>query len=331
MERTLSQPQVSVVLPVYNGAAYVGRAIASILVQTFTDFELIAIDDGSTDATPQILDRIADPRLRVVHQDNRGLSATLNRGLELARGRYVARQDHDDLSRPERLASQVAFLDAHPACGLVGTRAEIWVGDVMTSRVHDHPLTDAALRFELLFDNPFVHSSVMLRKTVLETVGGYSTDPARRSPEDYELWSRIARHAELANLPERLLVYREVQSSLSRLARRPFVHKLVLFSSENLAYCLGASTPTSDMVDVAALTHWAFDRLSDRPSLERMLRLVTRAAERIDPRGTSSELARLLELHKRSLRRRYRLRGRLAQSVLELLRASRQRLRASLR
>jgi hypothetical protein len=328
-DRSLSQPRVSVVLPVYNGAADVRRAIDSILAQTFRDFELIVIDDGSTDATPGILDEVTDVRVRVLHQRNCGLPETLNRAIALCRGCYVARQDHDDLSLPTRLARQVSFMDAHPDCGLLGTRAEIHVDDVASGRVIDHPLHHAALCFALLFDTAFVHSSVMLRKTALDAVGGYSTDPARQPPEDYELWPRIARLYQVANLPERLLIYREVPGSLSRAAPRPFEQKLVLLSAENVAHCLGAAAPTADMVDLAALTHSALDRISARPDLGRILSLVQRAAERIDPHGSSRELAQQLVERKRRLRVQYRLRGKLGQIARRILRAAR-RMRSAL-
>jgi hypothetical protein len=331
MDRSLSQPRVSVVLPVYNGAADVRRAIDSILSQTFRDLELIVIDDGSTDATPRILDEIADPRVRVFHQRNCGLPETLNRAIALCRGYYVARQDHDDLSLPTRLERQVTFMDAHTDCGLLGTRAEIHVGDVASGRAIDHPLHHPALCFELLFDTPFVHSSVMVRKAVFDAVGGYSTDPARQPPEDYELWPRIARRFQVANLPERLHIYREVPGSLSRVRPRPFEQKLVLLSAENMAYCLGAPTPTPDMIDLAALTHSAFDRVSAHPDLGRLLGLVQRAAERIDPHGSSRELAQRLERRQRYLRLQYRLRGKLAQNMVRIFRAARRRVRPSFR
>src|SRR5579871_6531806 len=209
-----STPEVSVVLSVRNGGADLPKAIGSILAQSFTDFELIAINNGSTDGTRSYLDSIADPRLRVFHQADAGLAAALNRGISLARGRYVARQDHDDLADTHRIAKQVQFLDAHPDHALVGTRAEIWIGDTPSGRFHDHPTDDRLLRFDLLFNNPFVHSSVMIRKAALDRVGTYTTDPARQPPEDYELWSRISRHYRVANLAERLTIYREVPSSM---------------------------------------------------------------------------------------------------------------------
>jgi glycosyltransferase involved in cell wall biosynthesis len=274
------QPSVSVVLPVYNCTAYVGEAIESILAQTHADFELIVIDDGSTDDTPRIVQRHRDPRLRFYSQANRGLAATLNRGIELANGRYIARQDQDDISRPERLRRQAAFLDAHPHCALVGTWAEIWVGRTPTDRVHRHPSENAVLQYELLLDNPFVHSSVMLRKEALEAVGNYSTDRERQPPEDFELWSRIARKYEVANVPETLHVYREVPGSMSRAGDSPFVNHLVTICAENIAWAAETEPGDPRVVNIAALAHFAAGRLLGEPDFEAMSDVFVRAAAR---------------------------------------------------
>ena len=298
-------PLVSVLLPVYNGAADVEQAIESILKQTFADYELIIINDGSKDDSAQVLERLPDPRIRLFHQDNAGLAATLNRGISLARGRYIARQDQDDLSHPERLERQAAFMEANPDYGLLGTWAQIWIGNQPTDRAHDHPADHAALSFELLFNNPFVHSSVMLRKTAVEAVGGYTTDPARQPPEDYELWSRMARYARAANLPERLLVYREVPSSMSRTGPNPFQERLVLLCAENIAAVLGQPAPSRDVLDVAALTHSAHHRLSPQPNIERMCAVVLAAGDRIAASASGSDVLRRVDARIQSLRHQY--------------------------
>jgi glycosyltransferase involved in cell wall biosynthesis len=274
-------PLVSVILSVRNGAADLPRAIDTILAQTFADLELIAIDDGSTDGTAAVLDGVRDPRVRVVHQKNMGLAAALNRGIVLARGRYIARQDHDDRAKPTRVEKQVAFLEANPDYALVGTRAEIWAGDRKTWRVHDHPTDNASLQFDLLFDNPFVHSSILMRKTALDMVGLYTTNPTRHPPEDYELWSRIARRYKVANLAERLTIYREVPNSLSRERPVPYIERIVAISAENLAAALGAASPGRDHWDIAALNQRAGGRLSADPDIERMCRIVRDAGDRI--------------------------------------------------
>lgn len=286
-----SSPTVSVVLSVKNGGRDLPQALGTILNQSFTDFELIAINNGSTDSTRSYLDSIVDPRVRVFHQADAGLASALNRAISLSRGCYIARQDHDDLADPSRIAKQVEFLDAHPNHGLVGTRAEIWIGDTPSGRSHDHPTEDRLLRFDLLLNNPFVHSSVMIRKSALDRVGSYTTDPARQPPEDYELWSRISRHYRVANLAERLTVYREVPSSMSRVSAQPFLEKLVTISSENLAHATGTGAPQQIHVDVAALFHGAAARVSPEPDPEALCAVLAEAGRRIGDGQVVPELA----------------------------------------
>lgn len=299
------QPTVSVVLPLYNCTAYVGEAIESILAQTYADFELIVIDDGSTDETPRIAQGYRDSRLRFYAQANHGLAATLNRGIGLASGRYIARQDQDDVSRPERFRRQVAFLEAHPQCALVGTWADIWTGRAPSGRVHRHPSDNAALQYELLLDNPFVHSSVMLRKEALDAVGGYSTDRERQPPEDFELWSRIARKYEVANIPEVLHIYREVAGSMSRANDSPFVNHLVTICAENIAWASGTEASNPHVVNIAALAHSAARRIEGEPDFEAMTDIFGRAVARVAGEGREASALRAAARIK-ALRARYR-------------------------
>ncbi|HTI80192.1 MAG TPA: glycosyltransferase family 2 protein [Acetobacteraceae bacterium] len=297
MGAPLNTPTVSVILPVYHGAADVPAAIRSILDQDYEDFELIAIDDGSfKDDSRAVLRRIAaetgDPRLRVVELErNIGLAAALNHGISLARGRYIARQDQDDISKPGRLAAQVRHLEADAACAMVGTRAEIWIGDKATGRVHDHPTEDGVLKFDLLWNNPFVHASVMFRREVTEVIGVYSTDPARQPPEDYEYWSRIARRYPVANLPERLVIYRETPSSMSRQGPNPFLDRLLLIAAENLAHWNGLTEPDAACKDAVALLNAAHDRLSPNADIGAISARVARAGDAIAALGPAPALA----------------------------------------
>jgi hypothetical protein len=277
-----SNPTVSVVLSVRNGGTDLPKALETILNQSFSDLELIAINNGSTDGTRAFLDQVVDPRVRVYHQEDKGLAAALNRGISLARGRYIARQDHDDWAVPTRIAQQVAFLDAKPDHALVGTRAEIWIGDSPTGRFHDHPTEDAELRFALLSNNYIVHSSVMMRKAALDEVGVYATDPSRQPPEDYELWSRIARRFRIANLPERLTIYRELPTSMSRASANPFKEKVILISAENLAMATdGAPKPRRIHLDIASLAHGAPEKVSQTADIEAMCAVISKAGAAI--------------------------------------------------
>lgn len=299
----MSTPPITVLLPVYNGADYIEKAIASVLAQTFTNFELLIINDGSQDNTVELLNRFDDPRIRCIHQENRGLAATLNLGCSLAKGEFIARQDQDDVSHPARLEKQLAYMQTHPDCALLGTWAEIHVGDQPTDRSHDHATEHGMLCLDLLFNNPFVHSSVMFRRDAILDIGGYTTDPDRQPPEDYELWSRMARRYRIANLPERLLVYREVPQSMSRTGANPFLEKLVTICAENLAYASGLKTASAACVNMAALTHSAYHRLSARPDFQEMQSLLDAATKNI---AATSDMP--LEVQKASRERENSLR-----------------------
>ena len=234
------QMALSVLMPAYNAADYLRPAIESILKQSFSDFEFIIIDDGSGDETPAIVESYHDERIRFFRQSNQGLAATLNRGIELANGTLLARQDADDLAHPDRFAKQKAFLDTHPEIAMVGTAAEIWVEDRPSGRYHRHPCDPADLALSMHFDNYFVHSSIMIRRCVFDKVGLYTSAKARQ-PEDFELWSRVARHFLIANLPDALEIYRERAGSICRTDR--FEDKCITLAAENIAFTLDRSEP----------------------------------------------------------------------------------------
>ena len=209
----MSAPAVSVLMAVYNGEPWLGEALASVLMQSLKDLELIVVDGGSTDGTAERLARIDDPRLVVLKQSRGGQTAALNRGLRAVRAPLVARIDADDVALPERLARQVAFLATHPAVGLLGTAArEIapWGAVVQTL---SPPCDDRAIRRALMRANPFIHSSVMFRASVIDRVGGY--DESFAVAQDYELWLRMSRVTRLANLPEPLVLRRLAPGRLS--------------------------------------------------------------------------------------------------------------------
>lgn len=250
---------VSVILPAYNGEAYIKSAIDSILAQTFYEFELRILNDGSSDATGQVVESVDDQRLIYDYQQNKGLPAALNRLINSSESEYLARQDQDDISFSTRLEKQVAFLRENAEVAMVGTWAEIWEGDVKSDRVLKHPAQDASIKFSLLFDNPFVHSSVMIRRSVFEEVGGYCEDKSRQPPEDYELWSRIARKYKLANLPEVLMAYREVPGSMSRTGDNPFLPRVIKISAENIAWYSGYPENSPEVIAISKLSHGVYE------------------------------------------------------------------------
>jgi len=277
----MTNPLVSVLLPVYNGSRYLREAVDSVLRQSYANFELIVINDGSTDATHEVMSSYSDPRIRYIRQENCGLSATLNRAISLARGPYLARQDSDDFSYPERLERQVAFLEANPACGMVGTWAEIWKEGTKTSRAHRHPAGNAVLQFLLLFNNPFVHSSIMMRREAVEVVGHYLSDRSRQIPEDYELWSRIARRYQVANLPEALHAYRETGGSICRENWERLMDEVVSVSAGNIGWRTGLSCDDSSVVNLAAVCNVVFRRVSFPLEVDRMKQVFQDCADAI--------------------------------------------------
>jgi glycosyltransferase involved in cell wall biosynthesis len=205
-------PRVSVVMPVYNGAAHVGEAIASILAQSFADFELLLLDDGSTDASPAILRSFQDPRIRVLENGrNLGLIATLNRGFAEARGEYLVRMDADDVALPRRIEQQVEFLDRHPDIGVLGTAFELFGAQ---SGVVRHVGGDAPLRIAMLFECALCHPSVAIRRAAVPLP---LYDPAYLHAEDYEAWIRLMlAGTRFAVLPDVLVRYRTHAAQVSR-------------------------------------------------------------------------------------------------------------------
>ena len=210
------KPKVSVLMPVYNGERYLRAAVDSILAQTLGDFELLIVDDGSTDASVDILHSYQDARIRIVHNEtNLGITAALNRGLAEVTGDYVARMDCDDMALPHRLEKQWRLLQDHPDIGLCGTRHGYIGGGKAPIPAETE---DAHLRMALVFENPFCHGTVMFRRELVAEQG-LRYDPDYRHAEDYEFWIRCARHARLANLPETLVLYRRHEGSVSALFR----------------------------------------------------------------------------------------------------------------
>lgn len=206
----IDAPRVSVVMPFRDAGGFIEEAVRSVLDQTYRRLELIALDDGSSDNGPEIVERIAqsDSRVRLIREGARGFVRSVNRGVELARGEYIARMDADDACLPERLAQQVAFLDAAPDVGVVGGQILAILDDatVIPPWWIDNPLEHDAIVQALAQRNSIYHPTALIRRSVLEAVGGYR--PAFTVVQDYDLWLRLAERTRLANLPNRVLRYR---------------------------------------------------------------------------------------------------------------------------
>lgn len=204
-------PKVTVLMPVYNGEDHLRDAMESILQQTFTDFEFLIIDDGSTDQSVSIVRSYRDPRIRIIRNEtNLKLVNTLNKGIDLAKGKYIARMDCDDISLPGRLRAQVELLDQNPSIGLCGTAAMM-----MNDRgIVRHPEHHNDIRCQLLFNSSFIHPTVMIRKSVLTQYKLYY-DSTIIYAQDYDLWVCMSEVTLVRNLPEVLLHYRVHKQQIS--------------------------------------------------------------------------------------------------------------------
>ncbi|MCT7961883.1 glycosyltransferase [Laspinema sp. D1] len=213
-------PLVSVVMSVYNGERYLEAAINSILNQSFTDFEFIIINDGSVDNTSIILQKYEhiDERIRVYTQDKSGLVASLNRGCQLAQGKYIARMDADDISLPERFCKQVMFMEANPKVGVCGT----WIKTIgqAAGRLVKYPTDDINIRCYLLFDSPICHPSAMMRKELFEKLH-LTYNPIHVYGQDYRFWIDCSNFVLMANIGEVLLLYRSHSGQIGQKYKNP--------------------------------------------------------------------------------------------------------------
>lgn len=219
-------PWLSVIMSVYNGERYILRAVLSILAQTFENFELILIDDGSTDGTAGIVGQMQDERIKFYRQDNIGLTKTLNKALAYAKGRWIARHDADDFSIVTRFARQIDFLDKNPEIGLLGSSCFIQPEKHgIINEIYEYPERHYEITAAFPFYNPFVHGSMMIRRDVLEGAGGYNEK--YRYVQDYELWSRLLPKVQSGNLGLPLYV-RSVhqQSSQMSIDKEPILKEI---------------------------------------------------------------------------------------------------------
>lgn len=231
---TADGPLVSIIVPVFNAADTVQEAVQSLLGQGYPHLEILVVDDGSEDRSGAIAEAIHDDRIIVTRQHHGGLVSALRAGCARARGSYIARMDADDFARDDRIAAQVAYLDAHAHVGLLGSYARIVWPDGR-EQIFEPPTADGELRRYLLRDNPFVHSSVMFRRAVYDRAGGYRPGPN----EDYRLWIQMARWSALAVLPQILVTHRVRETSYSRSMRRATALRARLAAQWEAATTLG--------------------------------------------------------------------------------------------
>jgi len=210
----INNPKISVVMSVYNGGKYLEDSVKSILTQTYQDFEFIIVNDASTDDSLEIIKKIEDCRLRIItNPENIGLTKSLNKGIQLARGEYIARMDVDDISLPHRFETQVNFLEKNPDYALVGSSYYQIDKDNKTNALINVLTDNAQIKQGMTKQNWFGHGSVMMRKYVFLQVGGY--DERFQLAQDYDLWLRIAECYKVANIAEPLYKWRTTKSGIS--------------------------------------------------------------------------------------------------------------------
>lgn len=211
----ISEPLVSVLLPVYNGEKYLKDCINSVLNQTYSNFEFVIIDDGSVDSTQSIISSYNDSRIRYIkNQQNLKLIATLNKGIKLSEGKYIARIDADDLMHPNRLQKQVDFLETNVDYVLVGSKVQLIKDEIEDESIQYYTEHDDIV-FSMLFYCPFIHPSLLIRKSIINENELYF-DSDFLHAEDYEFWTRIVTFGKVANLPEKLTSYRIHSEQISQ-------------------------------------------------------------------------------------------------------------------
>jgi len=284
VSRDVQQPRLSVAMAVYNNAPFLAEAIESILAQTMGDFEFLIVNDGSTDGSTAIIDSYAerDRRIRPIHQANRGLVASLNLMIDEARAPLIARMDGDDISLPERFERQIAFMDANPDYGVVGTSThDIDEHGRLSLNEDFHPLDHDAF-LAALENGPWLcHPSVVMRRDVVRAAGGYRA--AFRHCEDYDLWLRLSETTRLCTIPDRLFHYRRSPNQVSS------AHVLEQLSGAAIAYAAhiereaGRPDPTEGLDRLPPIDR--LDALFGREGVARAVRA------KVAPRIVWSELA----------------------------------------
>ena len=212
----MNHPLISVIMPVWNGETHLADSINSILSQTFTDFEFLILDDGSTDGTPEILDRYSrqDSRIRVIPLQHEGIVWALNHGISEAKGRWIARMDADDIATPDRFESQLEALERNPRAILCHSAVERFGESEYMDRPRHFPRSMAMIKARLCFSCPIIHPTVIFSKAAFEAAGRYREE--ERHAEDFSLWGRMVSQGDFVGIPSPLLRFRLHGASISK-------------------------------------------------------------------------------------------------------------------
>ena len=227
-------PKISVVMPAYNAEKYIGKSIDSILNQTYGDFEFIIINDGSKDSTKEIILSYSDNRIVYLENEmNSGIVVTLNKGLEYATGKYIARMDADDIAVAERLEKQIEFMEKNKNVGVLGTGICIFGEDVQ-EQARVFTTNPEQLKAELIFNSCIAHPTVMMRSNILKN-NGLSYDLEYAGAEDYNLWWKIAKVSQIATIPDLLVKYRIHSSQITKKKDEKYYKMMIKLMEERFS------------------------------------------------------------------------------------------------
>jgi len=248
----MNNPIISVILSVYNAEQYLKEAIESILNQTYKDFEFIIIDDGSKDNSLNIIKYFQnnDNRILVISRENKGLIASLNEGINIASGKYIARMDADDISLPKRLEEQLRYMQEHEDVIVCGSFIELFGAE---NKIRKYPITDEEIRAFFVFRSPFAHPATMIQTEALKKVL-YNKDYTHA--EDYKLWMELLSYGKVYNIPKTLLKYRitaeqitsiygEDSVIISKKIRREYIDDF--YKSQNINFCIPKNITIEDI------------------------------------------------------------------------------------
>ena len=252
----MPSPKVTVLMSVFNGSAHLRPSVESILNQTLSDFEFLIIDDGSSEPVSEIILDYQDDRIRLVRQENMGLTRSLNKGLNLARSPFIARMDADDISLPERLEIQFEMITRNHELDFVGTFFDV-IDEYENLVQKKELISDPVYRlWRLMFHNNYGHGSMLFRKSAVINAGMY--DVSLRFAQDYDLWSRISKKNNNTIIPEYLYRYRMnangSQSSIKNYEDQ--LNAAIWISDRNLKHC-NPDLDESDLIDLRSL-YWEF-------------------------------------------------------------------------
>jgi glycosyltransferase involved in cell wall biosynthesis len=282
---------LSVILPAYNAEKTIGRAIESILTQTYSDFELVIINDGSEDGTHKIISKYKDARIRYLHyRDNRGLISVLNESLGIAKGKLIARQDADDESVPRRFEAQMCVLSKNEEIGIIGSATMLRNSDNKLVGSYSYPVTPIASQWQTLFKTPLAHSTVMARKRLIIDAGGYNKN--YKYAEDYELWTRAICLGKIASLSEKL-VYYSVEGGVSEKRRVEQDNMHLKIAAEKINSFMGHPVK-AEVVRALALSVDRIDEVISPETAESSIALCIAIADKFKKNAIAKQEVRAL-------------------------------------